>query len=95
MSNEYFEYLGKLDLISKTNLVYGSGDQMGSLDEKKQREKISGMMIRPPLVGHCDTSTRTIQHCSDLPPVMLRPCDTTLAIQFDPGFFVQGDFVGV
>jgi hypothetical protein len=39
MSNEYFEYLGEFDFISETNLVYGSRDQMGSLDEENREQK--------------------------------------------------------
>ncbi len=47
-----------------------------------------------PLVGHCDTPTRTIQHCNDSPHVMLRPCDTISAIRLDTRFFIKGVFVG-
>jgi hypothetical protein len=41
--------------------------------------------LRHPPVGHSDTPTRTIRHCNDSPHVMLRPCNTTSAIQLDPG----------
>jgi hypothetical protein len=50
-------------------------------------------LVQPP-VRHCDTSTRTIWHCNILTPVMLRPCDTTSAIQLDSRFFVQANFAG-
>jgi hypothetical protein len=47
-----------------------------------------------PPVGHCDTLTRTIRHCSNSPHVMLRPCNTTSAIWWESGFFIQGYFIG-
>ncbi len=51
------------------------------------------LLVHSP-VGHYYTSTRTIWHCNDSTPVMLRPCDTTSAIQLDYGFFIQANFIG-
>jgi hypothetical protein len=55
------------------------------------------MMIRPPPVGHCDTLTRTIRHCNDLPHVMLRHnlSYTIILWIFRPGLFRRGLIVTV
>ncbi len=40
-SAKQFEHLGEFDFIFETNLGYESGDQIGAVDEKKLKSKIS------------------------------------------------------